>query len=109
MGARVFEKCYPTQEAAVDAFYGTRAPTFSTGELSFQSWHEKIAGQWVMKRQMIDRHGEVVTLPTVQATIPTFLPCDELEAFNDGVTVGWMLAGAILLGWGLLLLQRLIR
>jgi len=109
MGALVGLNCYPSNDLAVDAVLTGKEPALTSGSISYLSWFEKESGVWQLKRQSIDTGGQVVNLPSVAVTLPTFPTCDESQALNDGLQVGWALTAVILAAWGLLQIKRLIR
>ena len=109
MGALVFDRCYADNDAAADAFFGAKEPSFTAGTTSFLSWYEKISGVWTIKRQSVSETGVVTTLASSSATVPAFPECDTAQMLTDGVAVGWLIAGVILAAWGIQQLRRLMQ
>lgn len=102
MGFLVGQKCFSTNADAADAFFSSKEPSYTAGATSYQSWYEKsVSGVWQIKRQAIASGGSISNLATSNATVPTFPACDETAMFVDGMTVGWLLAGVLVLAWGL--------
>lgn len=109
MGALLKEKCYPSQAEAVDAFFSGKDPSYTAGATSYLSWFEKNGSTWQIKRQSIDSGGAVTNLTTSNATSPVFPTCDEVATFNDGLTVGWGIATAMVLAWGYSMIRKQAR
>ena len=110
MGALLKEKCYPSQAEAVDAFFSGKEPSYTAGATSYLSWFEKSGGGvWQIKRQSIDSTGTITNLTTSNATVPAFPACDEVASFNDGLTVGWGIATAMVLAWGYSMIRKQAR
>ena len=106
MGALLRDKCYPSQADAVDAFFSGKDPSLTAGTTSYLSWFEKVSNVWTIKLQSISSTGVVTNLTSSNATIPVFPTCDELANFNDGVTVGWGIATAMVLAWCYSMVRR---
>jgi len=109
MGALLKEKCYPSQAEAVDAFFSGKDPSYTAGATSYLSWFEKVGSTWTIKRQSVASDGSVTNLTSTNATIPVFPTCDEIANFNDGVTVGWGIASAMVLAWGYSMIRKQAR
>lgn len=109
MGALLGTVCHPSQADAVDAYFSEQGPSFTAGATSYQSWFEKVSGTWQLKQQSITGAGVVTNLTSVNATVPTFPDCDELAPFNDGLTVGWLLATLMVAAWGFSMIRRQAR
>lgn len=109
MGSLVFDKCYPSQAAAADAFFSASEPIVTSGATAYLSWFEPSATGWLLKRQAISENGVTTALPDAYATVPAFPVCDEMSTFNDGLMVGWLVAAMLLVVWGLNHVMRLIR
>jgi len=109
MGSLVFDKCYPSQAAAADAFFSASEPIVTSGATAYLSWFEPSATGWLLKRQAIAENGVSTALPDTYATVPAFPACDEYQSFNDGLSVGWLVAAMLLVVWGMNHIKRLIR
>lgn len=109
MGALLRDKCYPSQADAVDALFSGKDPSYTAGATSYLSWFEKVGSTWTIKRQSVASDGSVTNLSSTNATIPVFPACDEIANFNDGVTVGWGIASAMVLAWGYSMIRKQAR
>jgi len=106
MGAQFQNRCFPTNSEAVDAFFLAQGPSYTPGATSYQSWYEKVAGVWQIKRQSIASDGVVTNLTSSNATQPTFPECSESQPFLDGMAIGWGVAAAMCAAFGIRFLQR---
>lgn len=95
MGAAYKNHCYSTQAQALDAYYSA-APVFLTaGDTDYLSQISKIEGNWYVVRYTIN--SGVTSAPSASfAPSPIFPDCEPLEAYLDGVTIGWGLAAAMI-------------
>ena len=92
----VFEgRCYPSPDAAVDAYYSGAAPALSSGTTSYLTEFVKQSGDWHAKSWSIDSTGTHTLRYDVLAQVPTFQACDPAESFADGVTIGWGIGAAM--------------
>lgn len=108
MGSLFDGKCYTTASQAADAFFLSKEPSYTAGATSYLSYFEKPADTWLIVRKSIASNGTITNLTSSTAPVPTFPACDPLETFVDGQTVGWMIAGVLVLVWGLNLIRKLI-
>lgn len=106
MGALLGDKCFETNAQAVDAFYSSKEPSYTAGATSYQQWYEKVNGVWVVKRQSIASGGAVTNLANANAPVPVFPVCDERGTFTDGIALGWLLVGVMVLAWGAVMVRR---
>lgn len=100
MGALFNGQCFTTNALAADAFFLSKASSYTPGTTSYHSWFEKTTGGvWQIKRQSIASNGTITNLTASNATVPTFPACTETESFTDGITVGWGIATVIVAAW----------
>ena len=100
MGSLVFDRCYPDLSSAADAYFSGKGPAFTAGVTSYQSWFEKVSGVWYVKRESIDSGGVVTALASSVATVPAFPACDQMAMMDDGIAVGWLIVGVMVIAWG---------
>lgn len=98
MGSLAFNKCYPDAQSASDAYFTSAVPP-----LGSEHWFEKQSGEW-----MFATNTDGITTYT-EAHVPTFAECDVAEGFQDGISVGWLVAGCILTAWAVTQIRRQIR
>lgn len=108
MGAIVQGRCFNSQTEAADAYFLAVSPQLTPGDTSYLQYFEKVAGTWMLIRKTVDGNGAVLTLSSSTAPVPVFPDCDPLEGFTDGQTLGWLMAGVMVLCWGLLRVRRLV-
>lgn len=102
MGSRFNDKCYSTNADAADAFFLEQGPFFTSGATSYVGWFEKnVSNVWQIKRQSIASNGTITTLTTSNATVPTFPTCTPLDSMNDGLTLGWGIAAAMVAAYAI--------
>lgn len=77
--------------ASIDTYYGSALPTHSAGNPAFVSTFSKSVSGWVHETY---QSGTLVA--SVAAPIPTFATCDTTASFHDGMEVGWMVAGVMI-------------
>lgn len=108
MGSRVGDRCFDTVSEASDQFFSSQAVGHSAGVTSYLSWFEKVGGVWYLKRESVASNGAVTSLGSSGATVPVFPACSVTDQFFDGMTIGWAVAGAMLLAYGVKLLARAV-
>jgi len=106
MGALLGNQCFETNAQAVDAFFSSKDPSYTSGSTSYLSWFEKVGGVWQVKRQSISSTGTVTNLTSSDATIPTFPVCDPLASFTDGIALGWLIVGLMVAAYGAVMIRR---
>lgn len=95
MGSLVGSFCYQTAAEAVDAYYSGKEPSYTAGSTSYLSYFEKVAGVWTIVRKSIASNGAVTNLTSSTAPALVFPDCDPSTNFLDGMTIGWMIAAAM--------------
>lgn len=105
-GAIYGDKCYPSQAEALDAYYSQVAPAQAPGSTSYVNEFVKSGSVWQLKQYSISSTGTWTTLGTTNAPVVTFPACDPVEKFNDGVAIGWGIAGAMILAYTVTFIAR---
>lgn len=115
MGAAFDGRCYASTTLAKEAFYQSQ-PASLTGPDSagytYKGHYVNQLGVW--KYQVtkmgyaVDVPAQVINLYTVTSAGPTFSSCDESTTFADGVVLGWGVALAMILAWGVTYLRRFL-
>jgi hypothetical protein len=98
-GAILGGKCFPSQSAALDAYYGAMAPTSQPGTSTYFNAFVKDAGVWKLNQYNVSAGGSWALLSTSAAPVPTFPDCDPAQSFLDGATLGWGVALCIVCAW----------
>lgn len=106
MGALYSDRCYSTTAKAVDAYYGSAPPAFTSGSTSYLTEYVWTGTLWQMKRYSIASSGTVTTLTASTAPTPTFPTCDEMETFTDGLTLGFGVVVAMVAAYVFYLYRR---
>lgn len=106
MGSLLGNVCFETNAQAVDAYYSGREVMQTAGSTSYRQWYEKEVGVWVLKRQSIASNGAVTNLANSTAPVPVFPVCDPQQSFTDGIALGWLLVGVMVLAWGAVMVRR---
>lgn len=105
-GAYFGGACHASQAAALDAYYGSSAPAVAPGGTSYLSEFVKVSGAWMMRRYQIDSLGQLSMFTDAAAPVVVFPECDPMQSFNDGMTVGWGLVGAMVVAAGIVAIKR---
>lgn len=105
-GAVFAEKCFPSQAEALDAYYLQAAPAQTPGSTSYVNQFVKSGTVWQIKQYSVSSTGVWTTRSTTNAPVVTFPACDPVEKFNDGVTIGWGIASAMILAYGITFIAR---
>lgn len=104
--------CFPEIQQAIDAHFQAIKPVFirdSTNDIQF-SYLRDNDGIWYLRKSTIDSLGAVTTNYTITATNPNFGTCqinnDPATSFNNGIELGWAVAGVIVVTY---VVRRLYR
>lgn len=108
-GAVLGNQCFPSQGAAVDAYYSGAAPVITAGSTSYAIEFVKSGAVWQQKSYSIGTTGTWTLRSTTNAPVPTFPACDPSEKFLDGVQIGSLLSIALVAVAGITLLRRGVR
>lgn len=106
MGALLGEKCYLTQTDALDAYYSAKLPEVTAGSTSYVAEFVKVSGVWKVQRKTIATNGTVTNQTDANAPVITFPTCNEAGNFQDGMTVGWGIVGAMIAAWSIAMIRR---
>lgn len=101
MGAFVGNVCYSTSAQALDAYYSAKAPDYTAGEVSYLAYPFKDGATWKIQRVSIAADGTETMLAAITAPDPGFPSCDPAESFIDGMTIGWMIAAAMIMAYAI--------
>lgn len=97
-GAFFAGTCYPSTDAASDAYFAQVAPVHVAGATGYVSQFAKVGGVWELLQYSVS--GGVSTLVSeTPAPVPSFAACDPMEKFNDGVVIGWGIALTMIAAW----------
>lgn len=89
LGTLVGNVCYSDAAFAVDQYFSAIVPSLSPN--SSVSYQKSLAGVWEL---VTDTAGSITRVPAV---IPSLPSCDTLQGFNDGLTIGAAMVGALVL------------
>lgn len=101
-GAIVAGQCVDAS-AAADLFYSNTAPAISAGAPEYITQLERSGSGW---SAVTYSGGSLVSTSALQS--PAFATCDTSEGFTDGLTLGWMVAVAMVAAYSIHLLRRAI-
>ncbi|CAG4882792.1 conserved protein of unknown function [Georgfuchsia toluolica] len=103
----IFEgRCLSSNAEAVDAYYSKAAPVLVPGSTSYLNQFVKDAGVWYQKSYSIDGSGTQTLRYSIAAPSITFDSCDMTEPFFDGLSVGWMIAAAMVAAAAVMFMRR---
>jgi len=105
MGAKLFNTCYPSQDVARDAFWGSFPLDIQSGSVTYVTFPKFANGVWNINQY---KYQQYVAPEFVQwvATVPTFPECDYDEPFTDGVVIGWGIVGAMAIAYAVHVIRR---
>ena len=109
MGAWNDGFCYQSQEAAVDAYYGSTPPSVQPGSAVYYSITVKKPQGWALDTYRVYSGGTSVLQTSSLLPVPVFDSCDPSESFNDGMAVGWGVASAMIAVGALMMIKRATR
>jgi len=88
--------CYPTVNAATDAFFSLMPISIVTSSAStFRLIHIKVDDQWKQNKVVYNSSGLQTQIYTVNITAPTFPSCDSTQSYFDGMQIGWGVIAAM--------------
>lgn len=106
LGFRTGDICYATSAEAVDAYYSGIPPyilTASTASITYVHRYEKQGASWKFIKGQYNSTGVPTTTYTASAPIITPPSCqitnDPVSNFNDGMTIGWGVAAAMIIAF----------
>lgn len=105
--------CFSSSSEAVDAYFGAIPPSISidyaTG-LTHLVHYVGSAGTWAIERLQFDNAGAVSLVYSTSVSAPVFQSCETpntpIEAYLDGVSLGWGVAAACVLAWGVMAIRK---
>lgn len=92
-------RCHASAADAVDAYYTAAVPQIVSGTVSYATTFTKVGAVWKAQGYSIDAAGLWTLRYETLAPEPAFPDCDTAESFQDGMTVGWGIAAAMLVAW----------
>jgi hypothetical protein len=99
-------KCYADSASATVALYVSPAfMNFSNGSTGYFTT-PSFSGSTVNIQGWTLTSGSYAYRYTTGLPTPTFPPCDPAADFKDGVTIGWGIALAMVVAFGIRMLQR---
>ena len=106
MGYLFNDQCYATQAAANAAWYGYQPIEQTAGSTSYRNYYKWNGTTWQHIGESIASNGAVTQRWAVTASQATFPTCDETSEFFDGMEVGWGIAAAMVVAWGVRLMTK---
>jgi hypothetical protein len=105
--------CFSSSSEAVDAYFGAIPPSISidhaTG-FTHLVHYVGSAGNWAIERLQLDTAGAASLVYSTPVSAPVFQSCDTpntpAEAYSDGLFLGWGVAAACVLAWGVMALRK---
>ncbi|MFS8934743.1 hypothetical protein [Cupriavidus taiwanensis] len=105
-GALVGGRCFVSQDAAADAYFGAVAPSLVPGGTSYLSEFVKVSGAWKVRRYQATGGGDFALVAESPVPSASFATCDPLESFKDGQMMGWAVVAAMAAAWCIVVLRR---
>jgi len=117
MGYQYKNTCFADQPSALAAYYQDQPTAMSsgTGATTFNYIGHWVSNNGVWNYEVLK--APIGLLSPVQVvslyvpgpnSVPAFASCDPATQFGDGLTLGWGVAGAMVLAWGLTYLRRFL-
>lgn len=106
MGALFNAHCYATVADASSAYYGWQPMQQTAGTTSYRNYYKWSGTVWQHIGESISSTGVVTQRWAVTAAQVGFPMCNESESFNDGITLGWAVAGVMVVAWGWRIVRR---
>ncbi|MGC3965319.1 MAG: hypothetical protein QM803_18930 [Rhodocyclaceae bacterium] len=101
MGALHAGRCFASVSDAASAYWSGVGPVVSSGSPPILSTVERDGEGWLLVARQGGAVLSSVGVPSVQ-----FAECNPGDAFIDGVTLGWAVAGVWAAVWGVMYLRR---
>lgn len=102
-------KCYASTSDAANAYFGSHVPQVVSGTPSYATEFSNVGGVWKTNGYSINGSGVWTLRFSSNAVVPAFPACDTTEQFFDGMAIGWAIAGAMALAWGVRQIRTQIR
>ena len=108
MGYAFKGNCYATAQEAKDVHFESVPPSFSGNTQTI--FIRDSNGDWFVQQGTFASNGAYTQNFIASAYMPVFASCSEpsspSEFFADGQSIGWDIAAAMLLAWGIWVLRR---
>lgn len=109
-GASFAGTCYATTNEANNAYFQGIAPVIQVvGSDTVVTSYQGSGSTWALVQKLVQGSTETQVY-SIPATMPTFAACDTpntpIEAFQDGQVLGWGVALAMAVAWGVMMLRR---
>lgn len=105
-GALVGVQCYPSQAAALDAYFSTLAPVQTPGSVTYVNEFVRVSGVWMFRQSSVDGTGAWTVRSLTTAPVVTFPACDPTESFFDGAAIGWGIAAAMVVAFSFKMMEK---
>lgn len=107
LGAVVDGQCLSPSDAE-DRFFSRSAPFMApvSGGGYIEVRFENVSGTWQKSTSVFNQSGALVSTSLVPADIPPMAPCDPVQNFNDGASIGGLVALVLFSAWGVKSLRR---
>jgi len=106
VGAAFQGRCYAYAGQAADAYFSAQSVGVVSGATSYATEFSKVSGVWKTNAYSIDGSGVWSARYSTDAQVPIFPVCDTAESFNDGMLLGWGIAGAMVCTWAIAHMRR---
>ena len=94
-------QCYPSLAEATAAKWSVQPAGITAGSTSYITGAEWSGTAWVLKRYTLSSTGALTLNTTTNAPVQNFPTCNTFERFNDGMTIGWGVAAAMVCAYAL--------
>lgn len=104
-GVRLGNQCYASSQQASDAYYSAVTPSITPGPTTYVAEYVKSSGAWLLRLTQVQTGGGQSSVTTAAPAL-ALPPCDPLENFKDGMTVGWGVVAAMAVAWAVSVVRR---
>lgn len=103
-------KCWPDQATATAAHWSNSSGLFITPATTTPMINVvNEGGAWLLVRYSISSTGVITKLGSTALPAQTFPYCDTTEQFFDGMAMGWGIALAMVIAWGMRMVRSQAR